>query len=308
MDVHRSAHRALSLFVVTALTAIAAAASAKGAGPIPSGYQAVPIRYGSLNKMLISVSINGHPATLLVDTAANQILIDAARAQSLGITPSHHGLRYIGTVAINGQPSPIAFARSVSAGPVDFGSRQVVLLNSNSTSDTVDGTLGADLLVARKAVIDCYGKRIYFKPADSSGSSSFVAPSGFTRVAMRREENGGFTVPASLRGQSLRLLVDTGGPVTTFNDATLNSLGVPMQATAASSRFTPGTKRPMSLAEVPDFTIGNFKVRSTRVAASALPAYALHQGQTQIAGLIGIELLVACHAIIDLGSMNLYLK
>jgi hypothetical protein len=65
----------------------------------------VPIlgaRYGPLTKMIISVRVNGHPANLIVDTRANQIILDAGAAESFGISSSHHGLRYIGFTQING--------------------------------------------------------------------------------------------------------------------------------------------------------------------------------------------------------------
>ena len=46
------------------------------------GYKAVPVHYGPLNKMILSVAINGHPANLLVDTGANQNILDACLKQS----------------------------------------------------------------------------------------------------------------------------------------------------------------------------------------------------------------------------------
>ena len=46
-----------------------------------TGYKAVPVHYGPLNKMIMSVQINGQPANLLVDTGANEIILDADAAQ-----------------------------------------------------------------------------------------------------------------------------------------------------------------------------------------------------------------------------------
>jgi hypothetical protein len=39
-----------------------------------------------------------------------------------------------------------------------------------------------------------------------------------------------------------------------------------------------------------------------------LPQFALHQGSSKIAGILGMDTLYICHAIIDLDGMNLFLK
>ncbi|PYI75318.1 MAG: hypothetical protein DMF01_08010, partial [Verrucomicrobia bacterium] len=50
--------------------------------PQVSGYKAVRVRYGPMNKMIMAVQINGQPANLLVDTGSNQIILDADAASS----------------------------------------------------------------------------------------------------------------------------------------------------------------------------------------------------------------------------------
>jgi predicted aspartyl protease len=307
---------ALSLFAILS----ASRAPAKNAPPMQlAGYKAVPLHYGPLNKMLMSVNINTHPANLIVDTAANQVLLDAHAAESLGVTPSRHGFRYIASTSINGQLCPIAFVRSLTAGNMNFGSTPVVLLTSGSSNfspraeaeeSRVDGVFGADLLVRHKAIINCRTKLIFFKIAETQPLqiAALAASEKFTKVPLRREENGGFTVPCSIRGYPTRLLIDTGAFVTTFNESTLASVGIAMEPTRAKSRFTSGVARPMSLAQVVDLAIGDFRVPPTKFGATALPNFALEQGRTKISGIVGIDLLFMCHAIIDLGSMNLFLK
>ena len=89
-----------------------------------SGYKAVRVHYGPLNKMIMSVRINGQPANLLVDTGSNEVILDATAAESFGVQPSQpgsneviqesatesfgvqpsqRGLRYIRLTRINGQ-------------------------------------------------------------------------------------------------------------------------------------------------------------------------------------------------------------
>jgi gag-polyprotein putative aspartyl protease len=81
-----------------------------------SGYKAVRVHYGSLNKMIMPVHINGQPANLLVDTGSSQVILDADSAESFGVRPSQRaqamprqtmqGFSYIRFTQINGQDFP----------------------------------------------------------------------------------------------------------------------------------------------------------------------------------------------------------
>src|SRR5205809_3863826 len=89
MPARPAAKMAALLFL--ALTPISILGAAKNR-PLPqlAGYKAVPVHYGPLNKMIMSVQINGQPADLLVDTGANEIILDADAAQSFGVRPCVH--------------------------------------------------------------------------------------------------------------------------------------------------------------------------------------------------------------------------
>lgn len=102
--------------------------------------------------------------------------------------------------------------------------------------------------------------------------------------------------------------MDTGAFVTTFNEPALKSLGITLQPTQAIARFTTGVGRHISLGDVNHLTIGDFKGPPIKLAAAVLPAFAVQQGNTRVDGILGIELLVICHGIIDFDSMSLFLK
>jgi len=285
-----------------------------------SGYKVVPVHYGPVNKMIMSVKINGQPANLLVDTGADQMILDADAAESLGVRPSQRGLRYIRFTQINGQLLPVGFAQSVTAGSMNFGSSPVALRNSSTggrfsnrpeaRNVGIDGVLGLDILVRHKAVINCRTKFVFFKvdPSRQMHLASVALSEKFTKVAMRREENGALTVPCSIHGQPARLLVDTGAFITTFNEAFVNSLGIALQPTRASARFTSGVARKISAGQVDDLRIGDFKVPPVKFGVAALPNFALQQGNTRISAILGMDLLFSCRGIIDFDSMNLFLK
>jgi len=278
-----------------------------------SGYKAVRVHYSPLNKMIMSVRINGQPANLLVDTGSNQVILDAAAAESFGVQPSQLGLRYIRLTRINGQSLPVGFARSVIAGGMSFGSTPVTLRQSShsNTGDTrVDGILGLDLLTRYRAVINCRTKLIFLKVDQTRqlDLSSVASAEKFTRIPLRREANGALTAPCSIHGQPARLLVDTGAFITIFHEGFLKSVGIPVDATRVSAHFARGVARKVSAGQINDLKIGDFKMPPAKFGVTALPNFTLLQSSVRISGILGMDTLYNCRAIIDLDKMNLFLK
>jgi predicted aspartyl protease len=288
-------------------------ASVKGKPTQLSGYKAVRVHYSPLNKMVMSVRINGRRANVLVDTGSNQIILDGLAAASFGLQSSPGDLLYTQQTRVNGQLLTVGFAQSLTAGGMNFGST-LVTLRESSHSDTggtpVDGVLGLDVLTRHKAVINCRTKLIFFKvdQARQVDLSSVASQEKFTRIPLRREGNGALTVPCSIRGQPARLFVDTGAFLTIFHEAFLKSVGIPMEATRVSAHFAPGASRKVSAGKINDFKIGNFKTPPGKFGVTALPNFTLRQGSARVSGILGMDTLYDCHGIIDLDSMNLFLK
>jgi len=289
-------------------------ASAKGSWPTQlGGYKAVRVHYGPLNKMIMPVNINGQPANLLVDTGASHVMLDVDTAASFGIKPSQRGLRYIRFNEINGQELPLGFAQNLTAGSMSFGSTLITLRNSSYSSvgsAHIDGVLGLDILSRYKAVINCRTKLVFFKvdQARQMHLSSVASTEKFVKIPLRREESGALTVPCSVHGQPARLLVDTGAFITTFDEAFLRPLGIPLEATRVSAHFARGTARKISAGKIKNLQIGHFKIPPAKFGVTALPNFALQQGRTRISGILGIDTLYNYQAIIDLDGMNLFLK
>jgi predicted aspartyl protease len=302
---------ALVLLIIAPLSIFAATKT----GRLPSlpGYKAVRVHYGPMNKMIMSVRINGQPANLLVDTGSNQTILNAEAAESFGIRPSQRGLRYIRFTRVNGEVLPVGFAQSLTAGSMNFGSSPVTLRHSIPSSNRnahLDGVLGLDILDRHNAVINCRTKLIFFKvdQARRMDLGGVASSEGFTKVPLRREENGALTVPCSIHGQSTHLLVDTGAFVTTFHETFLKSLGIVSEPTRVSARFPSGATQRVHAARINDLTIGNFKMPPDKFGVTALPGFALQQSGTLVGGILGMDMLYICHAIIDLDGMNLFLK
>ena len=285
------------------------------AGRLPqlAGYKAVRVHYAPLNEMIMFVNINGHPARLLVDTGSNQTMLDTDAAESFGIYPSQRGFHYIRFTQVNGKVLPVGFAQSLTADGMNLGGSPVTLrraISSGNRNADVDGLLGLNILYRHKAVINCRTKLVFFKidQARQINLGAVAASENFTRVPLRREENGALTVQCSIQGQPAHMLVDTGSFLTTFNEGFLKALGLALNPTRVSAHFSSGVTRRMSAAAINNLKIGDFKVPQKKFGVTALPHFALHQAGTTISGILGIETLYNCHAIVDLEGMNLFLK
>jgi len=102
--------------------------------------------------------------------------------------------------------------------------------------------------------------------------------------------------------------VDTGSFLTTFNEGFLKALGLASDPTRVSAHFSGGVTRRMSAAAINDLKIGEFRVPQKKFGVTALPHFTLNQAGTTISGILGIETLYNCNAILDLDGMNLFLK
>jgi predicted aspartyl protease len=313
----------ICILLLIAPISIFGAAKNRSAIHLP-GFRAVPVHYGPLNKMIVSVRINGYPAKLLVDTGASQIILDKNVAESAGIRPFQRALNQVRFSVpsqvftmgseINGQLLPVGLAQNITAGSMNFGNNPVALRDSSHSGGTgagrVDGILGLDILLRYKAVVNCRTKLIFFKVdrARRTNLSAIAASEKFARIPMQREENGVLTVLCSIRGQPARLLVDTGAFVTTLDEAFVKALGIGSEPTRISAQFGRGESKPISAAKINDLHIGAFKVPSGKLGVARLPNFALRQGNSRIAGILGMDTLYIHHAIIDLDSLNLFLK
>ncbi len=318
--------RALLIFLLLAIAPVGISGAARNRSDVSlPAFKAVPVHYGPFNKMIMSVRINGQPANLLVDTGASQIILDKDVAESAGVTPLQRSLNRVHFSVptqvltmgseINGQLLPVGLAQSITAAGMNFGITRVAIRSSSHSSSRtgaghVDGVLGLDILLRYRAAINCRTKLIFFKVDRDRriNLSSVAASERFTRVPIQREENGALTVLCSIGGRPARLLLDTGAFVTTLHDAFVKSLGIASEPTRISAQFGRGESKRLGAAKINDLHIGAFKVPSEKFGVARLPAFALQQGDSRIAGILGMDTLYIHHAIIDLEGLNLFLK
>jgi hypothetical protein len=103
-------------------------------------------------------------------------------------------------------------------------------------------------------------------------------------------------------------LVDTGAFVTILHEGFVKSLGLVTEPTRISAQFGRGVSKQIRAAKIDDLSIGMFKVPPEKIGVAPLPQFALRQGSSKIAGILGMDTLYTYHAIIDLDGMGLFLK
>ena len=294
-------------------------AKERAAIPALDGYIAVPVHYSDWNKMLMEVTVNGHRARFVVDTGAGYSVLDAGRARSLRVSPVGADSPYGEFTNLNGEIYRVGYINKLRAGAMDFGGGPIALfrpanaeaaIHSRGGDDSAAGILGADILTRYKAVINCSTKTIFFK-TDSSPRlqiAQFAASQHFTRVPLREEVTRAFTVPASINGHPCRLLVDTGAFITTFDLRRAKEFGLSFTGTKMKGSFADGVSRQVAIGQVRNLKIGDYHVPPQKLAATVMPDFAVDQGQLNLAGILGMELLALNRAIIDFESMSLFLK
>ena len=293
------------------------------------GYAVVPLTRGSQNHLLASGAINGRPATLLIDTGAEVSFLQAERAQSFRVTPT-------GTeVPVGSRRFPLATAGdlrlgAVSLGPATFSLYRAAQLGGPVPArggESADGIIGRDVLRRHRAVINCRARQLHLArdPSQRFDVAATARAQGFTAIPIE-ETRRGLTVPCSVAGRPGRLLLDTGAFLTGFDDDAARLLGLSGEPSAARARNFEGRIRPLQLVQVNDFRIGSIvippqkfvvgdlftrrKPLRTYTGMNRIEFYAPRQNARgdRIYGLLGNELLDIHQAIIDLGTMTLFMK
>lgn len=273
--------------------------------------------------------MNGHPVTLLVDTGADVSLLRADRAPVLG-------LRSLGEEGLSsGRSFPLASAETFEAGGAQLRLTTFALYNPaeisqvpGSVGKAADGVMGLDLLRRFRAVINCHTQQIFFR---TEGSAPLALPAttralGFVQIPMQENRSRYLTVPCTMRGRAGRLVVDTGAFVTALDDQVVRAVHLATRPSPLTARGLDGRIRQVELAEMDDLKIGGLRIAPQPFAVMDLfapnkPTRAFtginriefytprHSANGERAfGLLGNELLDRYRAIIDLGSMSLFLK
>lgn len=140
------------------------------------GYTAVPLRQVSPGHHLVDATINGETGSFVLDTGANVTVIDEARAELFGITPSSGGVAGLGGVSVPAGAGRASQTRidSFTIGAVSIRQDQVVTTDLGQLLGAlgqvagveVPGLIGQDVLTEHRAIIDVARPMLYLMDAD----------------------------------------------------------------------------------------------------------------------------------------------
>jgi predicted aspartyl protease len=295
-----------------------------------AGYDAAQMARGPENHLLLRAKMNGKPVTLLLDTGAAVSFLRADRAPSLGVRPLGE------TIRTGGRAFPAGTVSDFQAGDVRLRELRFALYRQADVGGAVpgeaaraaDGLFGLDLLRRSGAVINCHTRQVFFKKdgAPRLDLGRTMAGMGFRKVPIVTVRHDSLAVPCHLSGRLGQMLLDTGAFVTALADDAVRAFTIKTVPSRLTARGFDGKVRPVELAQVNDLRIGDVAIPPQTFAVidlfdSRKPVRAFtginrievyaekeYAPGDRIFGVLGNELLDQHRAIIDLGSMSLFLK
>lgn len=212
-------------FALLALAAGAAdrAAAADCVAPRAAGLAVRVLR----DVPLVAVAIDGKPATLVLDTGAQDTILTPAAAGRLGLTGHYEYPRNISALG-GGIGSGEAATQHFAAGPLDTPGFRV-MIGEVSLPDLEgirpDGLLGADFLSQFAVDLDLPdGRLTLYRPGCLAAQPDWPPP--FATIVANRSLHDHLFFPVALDGRPLYAFIDTGAQRSVIDRSAALSLGV----------------------------------------------------------------------------------
>jgi predicted aspartyl protease len=181
------------------------------------------------NAPIVTLSANGVPVTLLLDTGAEGTILTPAVAQRIGAQrPRVEFQRQLRGIAGSLQSNE-AELRSFTLGRVAIPWRRVRVAPVNVASvfsGPLDGVLGADTLSSFDVDLDLPGHRVvlYRKQACPDAAPAWTEP--YARISTGRSSSDHLFFPVRLDGLRADAFIDTGSQFTVLSTRAALALGV----------------------------------------------------------------------------------
>ena len=181
------------------------------------------------NAPIVTLSANGVPVTLVIDTGAEGTILTPAAAQRIGAQrPRIEFQRQLHGLAGTLQTSEVEL-RSFTVGDVAIPWRRVRVAPvsvANVFSGPLDGVLGADSLSSFDVDLDLPGHRmaLYEKQTCPGAAPAWTEP--YTRINAGRSRGDHLFFPVQLDGHRTDAFVDTGSQFTVLSTQAALALGV----------------------------------------------------------------------------------
>jgi predicted aspartyl protease len=235
----RTMSGAVVLAFASVLGSVAVAADTRSAGCGTSRVGEIAVAT-LRNAPIVTLSANGVPVTLLLDTGAEWTILTPAAAKRVGAqTPRVEFQRQIRGLAGSLATNEVEL-RSFTAGEVAIPWRRVRVASLNMPSvfsGPLDGVLGADTLSSFDVDLDLPHHRMVFYGKQSCPSAAPAWAEPYATIAARRSFSNHLSFPAQLDGRPVDTFIDTGAQVSLLSSRAALALGV-TEAALARDRAT----------------------------------------------------------------------
>ena len=236
--------RALAL--VAALAALSACAAASdSAGLSLAEARCRPVKRAELklrqarNFLVVPAMLDGHAATLLVDTGAETTTLTPQAAAPLHLRPDPTRQRTLAGITGNVRSASLTLPELALGGTV-VATAQSVSIGDLPSLDGLDppvaGLLGADVLAKFEVELDLPASRMtLYAPSPCAGYKPWAQA---VSVPFQRSRSGLAFLDAEVDGRAVRALLDTGARTSLMTRETALTLGVTPSMLAADQTRT----------------------------------------------------------------------
>ncbi len=287
-----------SLTHVASLPTLAAERLNLGATLRPLGFETVELRRTGNQHLFLFGKVEGRRRSCLVDTGWSFTTISTNTATHLAQS------NVIGSLALGRVRRP-----NVSVVTQD--------LRVNGQPTPYDVVLGADFLLAQQAILDCAGRRLYLRSGplperERTEMETRFSNAGWREVKLQRRQPFAWTCRATVKDNSLLLLVDSGATWSCIDAQTAETLK--LRATPSLTRISgpaAGLAKFVAVTEFRDWRLDDHEQARTSFAVMNLKRLGLGpEGALfpEVAGILGATELTAMEAVIDCAAGKLWLR
>jgi predicted aspartyl protease len=278
------------------------------------GYERIELKRSGENRLYLFGKLDGRKQSVLVDTGWSVTTLSPGAAEACrspeiprpeffpatnSVTHAVMGSLHLGRVVFTNQPA------------------LVQEMTFNGQRAPFDVVLGCDFLLRHFAVMDCANRRLYTRRSAASEREQTelenqLSRAGFASVNLKRTQPLALSCPASLNGEAVELLVDTGAVWSCLDAELANRLGLkllptPRQLTGAGATG----RRGFAVTQARSVELGRAKMGPLNFAALQLGDWGLASpgaALAEVGGILGGPELAAWQAILDCQGLKLWFK
>jgi len=284
------------------------------------GYSPIRLETGDNNNLFVHGRVNGKRERLELDTGCGITRLVPKAARSLqALDPSKteiddgflNELRIPGLVRID---ELVLDSVHFQNQPAEMGE-----LEFDFVRVLEQGLLGCDFFFRNHSIIDCRHGQLFVRaaalaPEEKSALGESLRRSGFGAVELSVKPGLPATCRAVANGKPVGLVVDTGSPWSLLDWDTGKQLSLPtlmrpqhLELTGIGKVGTHGLQE----AQLQTLQLGDVTLNRIYIGLADMSAWGLTERGTNLPsaqGLLGMETLASTSALIDFGSLKIWLR